>query len=217
MADEKDASKPQGGVARKKRRSFRRQEWFRRKRLGVAWRRPKGRHSKRRQARVSRAPIANIGFGREASLRGTVKGYAPVVVWNAAEVRNIDAKKGQAAVIASGAGVEKALEIAKAAKEKGVVILNSKRVKAAEKFVAELEKKRAERKVADAAKKEKGKEVPAKGKTAEISPKEKTEEVTMKVKEGVKAETKPAAHAPSGGKEIPQKGNLPSAPKPKKA
>ena len=53
-----------------KRPTFKRQNWFRYKRLGEKWRRPRGIHSKMRRHFKYRIPVAQVGFRGPASVRG---------------------------------------------------------------------------------------------------------------------------------------------------
>ncbi len=48
---------------------FRREEWFRYKRLGEKWRKPKGISSKRRRKYKSKYPIVSVGYKKPEQLR----------------------------------------------------------------------------------------------------------------------------------------------------
>ena len=55
----------------KKQPAFRRQEWFRYRRLSkTGYRKPKGNDSKMRKNRKYRSPMARVGYGKIASARG---------------------------------------------------------------------------------------------------------------------------------------------------
>jgi len=53
-----------------KRPKFKRQNWFRYKRLGEKWRRPRGIHSKMRRHFKYRIPVVQSGFRGPANVRG---------------------------------------------------------------------------------------------------------------------------------------------------
>ncbi len=97
---------------------FKRQNWFRLKRLGIKWRRPKGRQSKLRLEKKGKGKRVKIGF---AHGDGLIKGKTPVYISNLRDVEK--ATKENIAIIASSIGKKKYVEIVKALKEKGVEIL----------------------------------------------------------------------------------------------
>ena len=112
---------------------FKRQDYFKLKRLGKKWRKPKGMQSKMRKGKCGSGPIVRIGYG--------TKGKSYPVISN---INELEANKGSSVLISSGIGSLKTQMIAKKAKELGVVILNMKKVKKAEKNITMLEKKRKE-------------------------------------------------------------------------
>ena len=66
-----------------KRPNFKRQNWFRYKRLGQKWRRPRGIHSKMRRHFKYRIPVVQVGFRGPASVRGLhPSGFEEVLVYN---------------------------------------------------------------------------------------------------------------------------------------
>lgn len=67
---------------KKKQPAFRRQEWFRYKRLSkTGWRKPKGMQSSQRVNRKYRSPMARIGYRKIASVRGLhPSGFEEVMV-----------------------------------------------------------------------------------------------------------------------------------------
>lgn len=103
---------------------FKRQEWFRYKKLGEKWRRPKGIHSKLRRNYKYRPPMASIGFRTPKKARGLhSSGFQEVLVHNADQLEGVDPKT-QAARVGSTVGYKKRLEIEKKATELGIHILN---------------------------------------------------------------------------------------------
>ncbi|HID74145.1 MAG TPA: 50S ribosomal protein L32e [Thermoplasmata archaeon] len=104
--------------------TFRRQEWFRYRRLGTAWRRPKGLHSKMRKRLRYRPPLATVGYRTPRKARGLhPSGFREVLVHRPADLDGIDPKV-QAARIAHSVGVRKRIEIIKRADDLGIRVLN---------------------------------------------------------------------------------------------
>ena len=90
-----------------KRPKFRRQNWFRYKRLGEKWRRPRGIHSKMRRHFKYRIPVVQVGFRGPASVRGLhPSGFEEILVYNPGNLENIDPKV-QAIRISSKVGDKK--------------------------------------------------------------------------------------------------------------
>lgn len=107
-----------------RRPTFRRQEWYRYQRLGVAWRRPRGHHSKMRRGRGSRINRVSVGYRGPVASRGLhPSGYREVLVHNVHDLGRIDSEI-QAARIAHGVGSRKRSAIEAAAREKGIRVLN---------------------------------------------------------------------------------------------
>ncbi len=108
----------------RKRPWFRRQEWFRYKRLGDAWRRPKGKHSKMREHKGYRPPVVDSGYRGPKKVRGLhPSGFREVLVYNPKELEGINPER-EAIRIASRVGVRKRMEIEKKAKEMNIRVLN---------------------------------------------------------------------------------------------
>ena len=107
---------------------FRRYCWNKKLRLrNKSWRRPRGLHSKLRRrygGKKSGRIVVSAGFGSPKAVRGLhPSGYEEVLVYNPAELENID-KERQAARIASCVGMKKRLAIEDRAKELGIKVLN---------------------------------------------------------------------------------------------
>ena len=154
-------------------KKFLRQDYFRHKRLGKKWRRPKGRQSKLRKRKSGSGLVVKIGHG--SSNRGMINNLQPVIVSNPNDMDSI--KDKQIVIISSVVGAKKALAISDKAKKLGLKILNPKKIKRAERIVKEIETKRKKK---EAEKKEAAK------KKAE----EKKKEIKEKKKEGDKEEKK---------------------------
>jgi len=107
-----------------KKPEFLRQEWFRYKRLGKKWRKPKGRHSGMRLQLKHRPSIVKVGYRSPKLVRGLhPSGLEDVLVHNVKELEKLDPKT-QGARIAATVGKRKRIEIIKRAKELGIRILN---------------------------------------------------------------------------------------------
>lgn len=111
---------------KKKRPKFRRQEWFRMKRLGEKWRKPRGEHSKLRRHIKARGSIPRIGYGSPKEVRGLNKdGYREVIVKNIKDLEKIN-KKEEIAIIASTVGKKKRLELLEYAYKNNIRVGNQK-------------------------------------------------------------------------------------------
>ena len=107
-----------------KRPAFRRQNWFRYQRLGTRWRRPRGIHSKQRRHYKYRPPVVRVGYRGSADVRGLhPSGFAEVMVYNPAELENLDAKV-EAVRISGGVGGRKHERIVERADKLELRVLN---------------------------------------------------------------------------------------------
>ena len=90
---------------KKKQPKFRRQEWFRYRRLSkTGYRKPKGDDSSMRKNRKYRSPMARVGYGKIAAARGLhPSGFEDVLVHNAGELDGLDPET-QAVRIGSSVG-----------------------------------------------------------------------------------------------------------------
>ena len=103
---------------------FRRQEWFRYKKLGEKYRRPKGIHSKMRRRYRYRSPMASVGYKTPVKVRNLhSSGFQEILVHNPTQLEGIDPKT-QAARVGHTVGYKKRLDIEKKASELGIHILN---------------------------------------------------------------------------------------------
>jgi large subunit ribosomal protein L32e len=103
---------------------FKRSEWFRFKRLGVSWHRPRGIHNKMRRHYGYRPPVVSIGYRGPKEVRGYhSSGFQEVMVHNPSQLEKVDAKT-QAVRVGGGVGYKKRLAIEKRADELGIRVLN---------------------------------------------------------------------------------------------
>ena len=119
-----DARKAQKKVQPK----FRRQEWFRYRRLKrTGWRKPKGYQSSQRMNRKYRSPMARVGYGKIASVRNLhPSGFEEVLVHRPEDLDGIDPAV-QAARVGSTVGGRKRVLIHERADELGIRVLNRRR------------------------------------------------------------------------------------------
>ena len=111
----------------RKRPKFRRQEWFRYKRLGDSWRRPKGKHSKMREHKGYRPPVVDSGYRNPKKVRGLhPSGFREVLVFNPSQLDGINPER-EAIRIASKVGARKRFQIERRAEELGIRVLNPMR------------------------------------------------------------------------------------------
>ncbi|MGD1061328.1 MAG: 50S ribosomal protein L32e [Methanomassiliicoccales archaeon] len=107
-----------------RRPAFKRQEWFRFKRLGETWRKPRGIHSKMRRHYGYRAPIVSIGYRGPKDVRDYhPSGFREIMVHTVGELNVVDPKK-EAVRVGGTVGYKKRLAIEKRADELGIRILN---------------------------------------------------------------------------------------------
>ncbi|MHB1493426.1 MAG: 50S ribosomal protein L32e [Thermoplasmataceae archaeon] len=108
----------------RRRTPFRRQEWFRYKKLGESWRKPRGKHSKLREQLDWRPPIVDAGYRGPRAVRGLhPSGFREVMVYNLADIEKIDPSK-EAARISTKVGGRKRELIEDKAKELNIRVLN---------------------------------------------------------------------------------------------
>ena len=126
LDDEAQKALSKRNAANRKRPAFKRQNWFRYKRLGQKWRRPRGMHSKMRTRRKYRPPVASISYRGPAAARGLhPSGFAEVVVHRPADLEAIDPQR-EAARIAATVGDRKREVIETRAAELKIRVLNSR-------------------------------------------------------------------------------------------
>ena len=113
---------------RKKQPKFRRQEWFRYRRLSrTGWRKPNGLQSSQRLNRKYRSPMARVGYGKVAAARGLhPSGFEEVLVHRPEDLDGIDPSV-QAARVGGTVGGRKRVLIHERADELGIRVLNRRR------------------------------------------------------------------------------------------
>ncbi len=113
----------------KKQPKFRRQEWYRYKRLArTGWRKPKGYQSKQRLNMKYRTPMARVGYGKVRAAKDLhPSGFIEVLVHNSASLEDVDPKT-HAIRIGARVGNRKRLAIYSKADEMGIRILNRRSI-----------------------------------------------------------------------------------------
>lgn len=113
---------------KKKQPAFRRQEWFRYKRLSrTGWKKPRGDDSSQRKNRKYRSPMVRIGYGKIAEARGLhPSGFEEILVTAAGDLDGLDPER-QAIRIAASVGNRKRASIHDRADDLGLRILNRRR------------------------------------------------------------------------------------------
>ena len=103
---------------------FVRQESHRYKRLGDAWRRPRGLHSKLRKKLKYRTPMVSIGYGSDKRIRGLhPSGYEPKWIHNISQIGNIDVTKN-ALIIGATVGRRKRMDIERYCIDNKIYVIN---------------------------------------------------------------------------------------------
>lgn len=111
-------------IFRKKHPTFQRPNVAQKKRVGEAWRKPRGIDSKQRLGLKWAGAKPCVGYRTQRETRGMhASGFEEVLVHNTAELARLKLGK-QAARIAKGVGARKAKEIRLKARELGVKVLN---------------------------------------------------------------------------------------------
>ena len=169
---------------KKKKPFFVRQDYYKKKRLGIKWRKPKGLHSKMRLSRKGYRKTVKVSYGSPKVVRGyDKKGFMRKIVNSFNDLESIDSKK-HGAIIGSNVGMRKKILLLKKAKELKITVLNIKDVDAFLKKTEEMLKKKAEeKKKLEMEKKEKLKEKEKKSKEKEKEKKDKVDEEDQKEKE----------------------------------
>lgn len=113
---------------KKKQPAFRRQEWFRYKRLSrTGWKKPRGDDSSQRKNRKYRSPLVRVGYGKIADARGLhPSGFEEILVSTAGDLDGLDPER-QAVRIAASVGNRKRASIHDRADDLGLRVLNRRR------------------------------------------------------------------------------------------
>ena len=113
----------------KKQPKFRRQEWFRYKRLSrTGWKKPRGDDSSQRKNRRYRSPMVRIGYGKVAEVRGLhPSGFEERLVHVASDLEGLDPER-EAVRIAASVGNRKRMSIHDRADDLGLRVLNRRRI-----------------------------------------------------------------------------------------
>jgi len=123
--------------SKRKKPKFRRQESWRYKRVKENWRKPSGVDSKMRKKVKGWPPSPEAGYRSPKEIRGLhTSGYEEIRVQRLDDLNKVDPQR-QAIRIARTVGAKKRVEISAIAEERGIQILNPRRVKELEEFEEE--------------------------------------------------------------------------------
>lgn len=160
---------------KRKKPDFVRQDSHKKGEIKPRWRRPRGMHSKMRLKKKGYRKMPNAGYRSPKDVRGLdISGLVPVFITSLKQLDAV-AKDTQGIMISSSLGNKKRLGALKAAKEKGIKVLN---IKNPDNCINKIEENMAKRKE----KKKKKTEKKAEKKEAKKEEKPKAE----KKKEGLK-------------------------------
>ncbi|OQD59083.1 LSU ribosomal protein L32E [Methanobrevibacter arboriphilus JCM 13429 = DSM 1125] len=105
-------------------KKFKRQEYARYKKLGIKWRRPRGKTSKMRRYEAGKPAMPSIGYGSPKSERGLhPSGFKDILVRNMSELENLNPET-EAGRISASIGKKKKEMMLNKASELGIKILN---------------------------------------------------------------------------------------------
>ena len=118
--------------------SFKKSKFGKRRKKKQIWRKPKGPHSKIRMKERSYLKQPSIGYSSPKAVKGLVEGKKPAMIYNVRGLENV--KENEIAVIGK-IGRRKKFEIAQAAAERNIKILNLD----PKKFIEEMRKEQEKR------------------------------------------------------------------------
>ena len=130
---------PKKALTKRKKPRFRRQESWRYKRVTDRWRKPHGVDSKMRK-KVKGWPVSpTVGYRSPKSIRGLhPSGFVEIRVYSVADLGGIDPEL-QAIRIAHRVGNRKRVEIMALAAEKGIHVLNPRKMREPEELMEDEE------------------------------------------------------------------------------
>ncbi len=120
---------------------FKTQDHSHYKKLGIRWRKARGRQSKMRVKKGGSGLKPAIGYGTAAEKRYKVSGLMPVLVSNLDDMKGIGKECG--IILSSSLGMKKTGPIEKKANEMGIRILNRRRLKKLRQREEQIKKKSA--------------------------------------------------------------------------
>jgi large subunit ribosomal protein L32e len=117
-----------GGAMNRRRITFERYGWHKKKKLSTSWRRPRGHDNKMREHIAAKGAMVKVGYRRKRSERGLhPSGVREVLVHNPAELAQTErpgSGEHLAVRIAATVGRRKRAELEAAAAERGIRVLN---------------------------------------------------------------------------------------------
>ena len=109
---------------KKRKPSFKRQNWKHYKRIVQSWRAPRGIHDKLQRKLGGKGNLPSIGYGTPKIIKGLhPSGFEELIVSNTNHLSEID-RETQAIKISSNVGKKKRIQIINKANELGIKVLN---------------------------------------------------------------------------------------------
>ncbi|MBI2579174.1 MAG: hypothetical protein HYW26_05660 [Candidatus Aenigmarchaeota archaeon] len=121
-------------------KDFKPQDYFRYKKLGTRWQKPRGKQSKLRKSKKGAGKMPSIGRRSPRKFRGLERGFIKATVVKS--VGDMNSVKDGAVIISSSLGKRKAAEIAVIAQQRNIRLLNMKSADAAKRRHEEILKKK---------------------------------------------------------------------------
>lgn len=168
---------------------FMRQDYFRYKRVGTKWRRPRGIQSKMKIGKGGAGSVVSIGYGTPNSEKNKFNGANVIIVYNVNDLKKVG---DNIALIGSTVGARKTSLIREEAKKLDIRILNANKARRGHRLAVHLEKTRTEKRKTKQKKREE--------KKAAAQPKEEKKEGKEKQEtKQVKTEHAPGTHVHADG------------------
>ena len=124
-----------------KKPEFLRQDYHKKKRLALVWRRPKGIDSKLRKNLKGHGFIVQAGYRGPKAVRGMLdNGLMPALVRNVQELNSLD-NKTHIMIIAGSVGLKAKLQLLQLAEKKGLKVANADKTRLQEKLAAKQKRR----------------------------------------------------------------------------
>ncbi len=108
--------------------AFKRQHWWKKKKLGTKWRKPRGSKNPMRRRARGKLPMPDAGYGSPRETRGRhPTGLVEVLVYNPSDLQSLT--KEHIARIGGSVGKRKRMLIIAKAKELGIKVVQSEPAK----------------------------------------------------------------------------------------
>lgn len=95
------------------------------KRVGMSWRRPRGRKNKTKVGKKGHRPVPAKGFRTSLDSRYKIGGKIPVLIYNTSQLEKLN--ESNTVIIASAVGAKNRSKILEACRSKGLKVVNDER------------------------------------------------------------------------------------------